>query len=246
MTSLKSSSELKAIARTQLIGNYMTTSLSILLLYFINLLVSDLITSFCNIKTISGMILAMIISLIFSIFMGVFGFGLAHMFLGLSCKQQIHTSNIYYGFRTNLNQNLIVSLRLIATVFIPIFIGILSVGITNKSNHFAIVTIGYLILAAGIIYGVFKGLQYSMVFFISLDFPNYDTKKVFKMSEYLMKGNMGRLFYLIVSFLPLYLLSFLTIPLGTFFTIGLLWIAPYMLATLTNFYLNLVKSLSNQ
>ena len=68
-----------------------------------------------------------------------------------------------------------------------------------------------------------------------LDFPQYSAKELFQMSLRLMKGNIGRLFYLEISFLPLILLSFLSCG------IALLWISPYMDATLANFYLDLVK-----
>ena len=55
----------------------------------------------------------------------------------------------------------------------------------------------------------------------------------------LMKGNMGRLFYIEVSFIPLFLLGVLSLG------IGLLWITPYLNATLANFFLDLMEQNRN-
>jgi hypothetical protein len=51
-----------------------------------------------------------------------------------------------------------------------------------------------------------------------------------------MKGNKGRFIYLLVSFIPLFLLGMLTC------CVGFLWIIPYMQATLAQFYLDLVQN----
>lgn len=51
-----------------------------------------------------------------------------------------------------------------------------------------------------------------------------------------MVHHKGRLFYLNVSFIPLFLLGILS------FGLAFLWILPYMTATETEFFLDLIKN----
>ena len=54
-----------------------------------------------------------------------------------------------------------------------------------------------------------------------------------------MVGHKGRLFYIYVSFLPLLLVAMLSCG------IGLLWLIPYMNATQTEFFLDLIQNKNN-
>ncbi len=238
MSSLKSTTELKSIARTQLIGNYTTTSLGIVLFYFISLFINNFVFSIANPTSYSGLVLYTIIQFIVSIFLCVFAIGFAHTYLKLSCKQHVQISDIFYGFKENLNRNLSISLRLILIILFPYFIGDLICNILTHSDNPFICFAGYLILACSIIYAVIMFLKYGLVFFIALDFPQYDISKMFLMSSYLMKGNRFRLFYLFMGFIPLMLLSIFSLY------VGLIWIVPYILASFTNFYLNLTNAKS--
>jgi uncharacterized membrane protein len=68
-----------------------------------------------------------------------------------------------------------------------------------------------------------------------LDFPQYTAPELIRMSIRLMKGHKGRLFYIQLSFFPLWVLSMFSCG------IGILWLLPYMEATSANFYLDLIK-----
>lgn len=245
MSSLKSSSELKAISREQLTGNYKTTVLSFLLFYVFTILASDIISIASDMQSAFGVLLYIILFLIGSSFLCVFAIGFAQMFLKLSCKKDIQVGDIFYGFKNNLNHYITISAVFISGTFLPVFISMWIVGIAQASSEAIVCFLYYALAAAFLIFAMIILLKYSLVFFITLDFPQYDVKKVFKMSAYLMKGNQCRLLYIFVSFLPIYLLSFLTLPVGTIATLGSFWIAPYICATHANFYLNLIRSKSN-
>ena len=90
-----------------------------------------------------------------------------------------------------------------------------------------------LILGAGVSWWI--NLRYSQVYYLLLDFPDYSAKELLKMSWKLMKGNVGRLLYIQVSFLPLTLAGLLS------FGIGLLFVQPYQNMTYTLFYLDLIQ-----
>ena len=56
------------------------------------------------------------------------------------------------------------------------------------------------------------------------------------MSRKLMSGNKIRLFYIFLSFVPLLLLGLLSCG------IALLWVSPYMNATLAEFYMSIINN----
>ncbi|MGN1180443.1 MAG: DUF975 family protein, partial [Suilimivivens sp.] len=90
----------------------------------------------------------------------------------------------------------------------------------------------------GSIANVILSLMFSQSFYLMLDFPGYSAKDVLVKSNVIMKGNKGRLFYIDLSFIPLFLLGLCTC------CIGFLWILPYYQSTRANFYLDLMKKRS--
>ena len=77
-------------------------------------------------------------------------------------------------------------------------------------------------------------LNYALVFFLILDYPDASAIELLRRSRMLMKGNKGRYFYMILSFIGLFLLGILTCG------IGMLWIVPYTRMTFTGFYRNVI------
>lgn len=88
-------------------------------------------------------------------------------------------------------------------------------------------------LAAGCALYCYIYLSLFPVYYLVSDCPAENITETLKMAAFISRGHRFRLFYLIVGFLPLLLLSLLS------FGIGMLWIIPYIQATLTHYYLNL-------
>ena len=68
-----------------------------------------------------------------------------------------------------------------------------------------------------------------------LDYPDLSASDIVKRSVKIMKGKKLQLFYLQLSFLPLYLVAILS------FGVGLLWVLPYRNTAFTLFYLDVMK-----
>ena len=83
---------------------------------------------------------------------------------------------------------------------------------------------------------IMLSLLYAQAFYLLHDFPQYSARELLARSRRLMKGHKGRLFYIYVSFLPLILAAILSCG------IGLLWLIPYMNATQTEFFLDLIQN----
>ena len=79
-------------------------------------------------------------------------------------------------------------------------------------------------------------LTFSQCRYLLLDFPERDWRTLLMQSARLMRGNKLRLFALECSFIPLFLLGFLS------FGVAFFWIVPYMESTLANFFLDLMKN----
>ncbi|MFY9175469.1 MAG: DUF975 family protein [Peptococcia bacterium] len=81
-----------------------------------------------------------------------------------------------------------------------------------------------------IIPGIIASFRYSMAFFILADNPEIGVLEAIRQSKEMMVGHKWRLFVLGLSFLGWAILATLT------FGIGYLWLCPYMITTISNFY----------
>lgn len=86
-----------------------------------------------------------------------------------------------------------------------------------------------------IIPGIIKRFSYAMTEFILVDNPKLTANEAITKSKEMMNGNKWRYFLLHLSFIGWYLLSILT------FGIGFVFLAPYIKAAETAFYLELIN-----
>lgn len=85
---------------------------------------------------------------------------------------------------------------------------------------------------------IIYSLKYSLVYFILADNHDISSMNALKESKRIMKGNLGRMFYLQISFIGWGLLGLLSC------SIGYIWIMPYMNVTFSYFYLDVIGELS--
>ncbi len=78
--------------------------------------------------------------------------------------------------------------------------------------------------------GIIAALRYSMSFYILHDHPEMNPKDALKLSKQMMLGRKGKLFLLGLSFIGWAILAVLP------FSIGLLWLVPYINASIASFY----------
>lgn len=114
---------------------------------------------------------------------------------------------------------------------IPYFV----VSVTARITDYIpiLVALQFLMYLVQIIGIIVYGLYFKMAGYLLMEDPERKVISCFRESAALMKGNKGRLFYLELSFIGMYLLG-----LGSF-GIGLLWILPYTETTMIHFYLDI-------
>ncbi|WP_059170549.1 DUF975 family protein [Bacillus sp. FJAT-27445] len=118
----------------------------------------------------------------------------------------------------------------------------LSAGTYIKMIGLSLLTTIYTILwtLLLIVPGIIKGIAYSQAYFILKDNPGIVINDAITESRKLMDGYKGKYFLLNLSFIGWFLLSILTLG------IGLIWLVPYITASLASFYQKLIENRDQQ
>lgn len=229
----KSSSQLKALSREQLKGRYAVAVGATFLTSLISVVVSLLITIFARTDSTASIIIYYLISFIVSLLTAVLGIGLVKFFLKLVKNEAYRISDIFWGFQNHPDKVIVITILLTLIFFICLLpgVGLLYVYLVTYSR--AVFVLSMFALMMGIVVMIVVGITYSQVGCIISDNSEYSILEIMKTSSEMMKGQKGRFFYLQISFIGWYLLSFLSCG------IALLWIEPYRLCTNVYFYIDL-------
>lgn len=235
MNIFKTSSELKSNAKGQLLGKYKTVVPAFLVVESIVFFVQFLASSMIDMSAYYGIIIYYAIAFIMQLIAAIFALGQARLYLNITCNYPYAVTDVFYGFMQHPDKAIKIQFILIikeSLCFVPAFLLYLLYAYTQ---HTIIILFISILGIMGGISACIIALTYSQVYYLILDFPQYSAKEVMAISKTLTKGYRGKLFYLTVSFIPLFLLSLLTC------CIGFLWIIPYVNATNVQFYLELVR-----
>jgi uncharacterized membrane protein len=238
---MKSSQELKSIAKENLLGNYRLVVPAILLVSLYSIILNNLASSIYQPGSIFSLLLYILFTILSAILLRFFSLGKSYLFLNLMTKRNIRINDIYHGFRMNSKQTVplcaIYAIIVEATFVLPLYLFQEYYQLDASAATLLGLTV---FLIIGILIAMYFTLTYSQVFYLANDFPQLTTKELFKLSKKLMTGNRGKLLYIQISFIPWMLLAIPT------FGLALLWLAPYMSATKTLFYLDLIESQKNK
>ena len=220
-----SSSSLKRIAKGQLLGRY-SSVIFIFLLHMLCLVSLQMLVSLVLAPTnIIKFILYYAALYLVYIVSGFFKAGEAYVYLKVASNQPVTVNDLFY-----------IQIRLAAIqLFTTLPAAIYNMLFSDSTSLFAIDGIYLLLTLLGMVISLFADLLFSQCYYVMLDFEEYTGWEVMKAAVQLIRGSMGRLFYIVLSFFPLYLLGILSMG------IGLLWIYPYKEAVFANFYLDLIK-----
>lgn len=231
----KTSSQLKQVARGLMIGKYRN---AITVLLACNLILSTMAfftapTSY----TLLGSLFSLVINFIAILFESILQVGQYSFYLNIACGQPYQFLDLFTGFKICPDKIIITQVITFLITFLPLLPAIIVFVVSAYSyNMVTIFLLGCILLILGTILSCWIGLRFSQVHYLLLDFPDYSSTELLKLSWKLMKGNAGRLFYLSISFLPLTLIGVLS------FGIGLLFVQPYQSMTYSLFYLDLIQS----
>lgn len=249
MDQFLSSASLKSMARGQLLGKYGTLIGAYLLHFLCVVPVTMTISTVVGTNSIGSILIYSIACFLLSLLGGFFLAGESFIYLKVACGQIPAVSDLFHCFQGDQEKVLRIQSVLAATSVVSslpamitgtflgrsiaeIFLGSPSANAAVNASLFLLYTIFYV---AGTAVTIFVKLLLSQTYYLMLDFPQYTAPELIRMSIRLMKGHKGRLFYIQLSFFPLWVLSMFSCG------IGILWLLPYMEATSANFYLDLIK-----
>lgn len=241
MNQFKSSAELKASAREHLLGHYGTVIGAELLLLGLSGSVSLAVSLLVDITTVIGSVIYYAILFFVSVLMGLFTSGTCYLYLKLICGRPVSVGDLFYGFQLAPDKAITMQAWITLITYaasLPQFIlsyKISAVGTDVEKMIPFLLPYSLALILSGVV-SVVLGLLYAQAFYLLHDFPQYTAQEILKKSRRLMVHHKGRLFYLYVSFLPLMLLGLFS------FGLALLWVIPYMNATQTEFFLNLIRN----
>lgn len=232
----KSSEELKAFAKEHMFGNYGAAIGACVIVSMITLFVSVFSTIFINTDTIFGVVLNFVISFVVSVLIGLFNSGRAYFFLMLVCGRPVTINDVFYGFKLFPNKAVLIQLYITMWTYASMLPMTILTYMLKLYPENAILTLFYsLSMILYLVVSVMISIIYSQAFYLLHDFPDYSVSKILSTGKKLMKGSKGRYFYLSASFIPLLLLGSLSCG------IAYLWLIPYMNASYTEFFLDLIK-----
>lgn len=174
-------------------------------------------------------------SLLVGSFAGVFQVGLALLYLKFACGNPNATlSDIFYGFRNQFQTALGISFVISLVTVIPSFFAEMLLNVLAVAGSDAYLPLS-LICDLGVqIIATLLSLFLFPCYYLMLDFPGKTIGEILRMSLNIMKGQKGKLLYIILSFIPLQILCTISI-------IGGFWVEPYLLMTQALFFFEIMK-----
>lgn len=244
-----SSTELKKRAKLTLSGNYGTSVGAMLILgavtvistfILIGTMVVTPILSWTQAGRLVGgdiartLITMFIVMLLISLLIYLLVSGVRRMFFNMSIDQPFSIGDMLFAFTHKPHRFLgiyLINMGVGLVLEIPYYVVSFVAGFTEYMPLMVVLQIlMYLFLLIGMIA---YWLHFGMASYLLLEEPERTVIGCFRESAAIMKGNKGRLFYLVLSFIGMLLLG------AGSFGIGFLWIYPYMETTMMHFFLDI-------
>ncbi len=232
------SPQLKANAREHLTGRYGVVIIAYMIASLITNIPSLVISYTVNTSTRAGNLINICVTLILNFILTIFLVGQNHICLRYARgKEAVPVSEMWYGFRGRADEIIITCflyfIRLLIC-YVPFIASLKCYQQAYSPILFGSLTVIFFIFM--IVMWIKLELDYGLIFFLIIDYPEESPRKLLQHSRQLMKGNRGRLFYLQISFIGMYMLVLLSFGLAMF------WVYPYTRMTFTEFYLDVNPS----
>lgn len=238
----KSIADLKANARGAMLGHIGPMISSTAIFSGISLFLALLTTLATEGSDLLSLIMYYVLGISTATVVETIRYGLCCIYLKISCQKMFKLSDIFSAFQEK-NGRILPATVILATLS---FICLMPANLydfmisQNMLPNSEATYISIVLIAVGLIIYCILFLIFSMTYYILIDLPNINSWRALKMSAWLIKGHKLRYFGLLLSFVPLHLLGFLSCGIGSLF------VFPYQFSSSANFYLNLCTIKSNK
>ena len=230
--------ELKRIARGNLQGNFLGL---IRALVFCDLIVSlietpfsmmtnDIMFSPTNVVYYVAVLLITIVSVVLTV-------GQYCLHLRIARDGKLHLSELFYPLRYDANRLIVTEAILFVIRLIGLAPIIGAVVIISFYEGMQMYLLAAVLTVLGCVITLFIEVTFGLTYFVLIDNEELSGITCMKKAVGMIKGNKGRMLYLLTSFVGILLLMIPT------FGLAILWIQPYMMQTTTLFYMDVTGEL---
>ncbi len=164
----------------------------------------------------------------------VLTFGECKIHLNIARRREFGLHQLFYCYRDDVTRYLLFSLLLTVVTLVselPLYIG-LQLFLADVCLRRLLLFLG-LSLCSLVLIAIVQ-VNFRLLYYVALDHPSMPLRDALVTTYGLMRGSRGRLLYLYVSFCGMGLLALISLGLGW------IWIEPYVMQTVTNFYLSVI------
>ncbi len=234
------SAELKRLSREHLTGHW---GLAIAANLLVQMIVSGLLMPFYFLLIITGSggvqyITYMAASIIISAVSMVLQCGILRMYFGFARKQEVSVGMMFSEFTRRPDRYILSYVLVFIIEMLCILPGTICLVVGLIADTLLAIAIGMTLYLAGIVVVLIVSLRLSQTYMLLVEYSDMGVIEALRTSSQMMVGNMGRLFYIYLSFIGWSLLGLLSCG------IGMLWITPYMMQVGVNFYRDLSGEIS--
>lgn len=229
------SARLKGRARTALLGNYTPIIVSFIILLLLFLLASypfnySLLISQRN----SAIIIYIIANILIMLVLYEFLIGLIYMTMRIARGEQAYVRDLLFAFRNRPDRFIPVFIIRELVFFICLLPSYALMFISVSYSNLLWLNLARIILTLfGVMVGLLITAFFSFTELILIEDSSIRGSEGLKLSRDMLRGHIGQLIYIMISFIGYYILSIIS------FNIGFLWTIPYSLETLVQYYYDL-------
>lgn len=258
MNKRKTSSELKKMAKEQLLGNYGVAAGSFAIIYAMIAVLITVITQISmkliinegylnNAQSLAALakspmyyVTSYVISAIAGALINTLVVGFLNICLKIARGQKCAVSDLFYCYKRNPDKVIILYLIMYAVGVVLIFPSeFISIYMSDRMSGVVILLWAVLYVIAMVLSMLFS-LMAALAFFLYIDDPQMNTLDYIKKSIVLMSGNKGRLFYIMVSMLGWILAVIFSLGIAAF------WAMPYMAVVYSLFYRDVIGEMKEE
>lgn len=164
--------------------------------------------------------------------------GILRMYFGFARKQEVSVGMMFSEFTRRPDRYILSYVLVFIIEMLCILPGTICLVVGLIADTLLAIAIGMTLYLAGIVVVLIVSLRLSQTYMLLVEYSDMGVIEALRTSSQMMVGNMGRLFYIYLSFIGWSLLGLLSCG------IGMLWITPYMMQVGVNFYRDLSGEIS--
>lgn len=231
----KSIADLKANARGSMLGHIGPMVSSTAIFSGVSLILAMITTISTEGSNLLTLVMYYVLGIATATVIETLRYGLCTLYLKINCQKSFKLSDLFSAFQEKGGRILPATIIMAALSFLSLLPANLYdfFVLQNKTPDTNSIYISIALIAIGILVYYVLYFIFSMTYYILIDLPSIGSWHALKMSAWLINGHKLRYLGLLLSFIPLHILGFLSCGIGSLF------VFPYQFSSSANFYLNL-------